>query len=101
MEYIITLLLLVIFFMSFWIRNLILTLKNIAIEKEEMINVINEYLLSLNSVMDSKFNAWAGEPTFKKLKEHTTDLMHYLINKREMYNSIEFLYESDTKNNKK
>lgn len=90
MEIITIILLVVILFLSFWVRNLILKLKQVARKREEVIRVSYNYIDKLDEI--SLHEMWSGEPMFREFKIFTEQYIRFLQTDH-IHEEIKFLNE--------
>ncbi len=95
MEFLITVIVILIFiilFLTFWVRNLILKLKKVAEKREQTVNILYGYMDVLDEI--SIHEMWSGEPMFREFKVHTEKLIRYLQTDQ-IHGEIKFLYEEE------
>lgn len=88
---IIVLLSILVVILFFWAKNLVAKLKIVAEKRVEDINILNEYYQQLTFITED--NMWAGDPSFRRIKNHTDLLIKYFQDD-EVYRAVGFMYEA-------
>lgn len=76
--------------LSFWLRNVISKLKEVARKRQQTIEVLYNYIDKIDEI--NTHEMWSGEPMFREFKVHTESLIRFLQTDH-IHEEIKFLYE--------